>query len=135
LTPILCLGESLEDREAGRTEEVVTRQVKGALDGIKSPGGLVIAYEPIWAIGTGRAATPEESNATIGLLRRTVAQQYGDEVAHGMRILYGGSVTASNISGFIEQAEIDGALVGGASLNTREFADIVERSAAIKKGK
>jgi len=135
LTPILCLGERLEEKEAGETEEVVTRQVKGALNGIKSPGGLVIAYEPVWAIGTGRAATPVESNATIGLLRRTVAELYGAQLAQGTRILYGGSVTASNISEFMEQAEIDGALVGGASLKAREFVDIVEQSAAIKKGK
>jgi triosephosphate isomerase len=134
LIPILCLGERLEEKEAGKTEEVVTRQVKGALDGIKSPGELVIAYEPIWAIGTGMAATPLESNDTIGLLRRTVAELNGKEVAQGMRILYGGSVTASNISGFMEQSEIDGALVGRASLKAQEFVDIVEQSAAIKKG-
>jgi len=134
LIPILCLGERIEEKEAGRTEEVVTSQVKGALDGIKSPGELVIAYEPVWAIGTGMAATPLESNATIGLLRRTVTELHGEEVAQGMRILYGGSVTASNISGFMEQSEIDGALVGGASLKAQEFVDIVEQSAAIKKG-
>jgi len=135
LIPILCLGERLEEKEAGRTEEVVIRQVKGALDGINSLRELVIAYEPVWAIGTGRAATPVESNATIGLLRRTVAELYGAQLAQGMRILYGGSVTASNMSGFMEQAEIDGALVGGASLKAQEFVDIVEQSAAIKKGK
>jgi len=135
LTPILCLGERLEEKEAGKTEEVVTRQAKGALDGIKLSQGLVLAYEPIWAIGTGRAATPVESNATIGLLRRTVSQLYGEEIAQAMRILYGGSVTAANTSGFMEQAEIDGALVGGASLKAPEFVAIVEQSAAIKKGK
>jgi len=134
LIPILCLGERLEDKEAGKTEEMVTRQVKGALDGIKSLGGLVIAYEPVWAIGTGMAATPLESNATIELLRRTVAELHGEEFAQGMRILYGGSVTASNISGFMEQAEIDGALVGGASLKSQEFVDIVDQSSTIKKG-
>ena len=134
LIPILCLGEKLEEKEAGKTEEVVTRQVKGALDGIKSPEELVIAYEPVWAIGTGMAATPLESSATIEILRRTVAELHGEEVAQGMRILYGGSVTASNISGFMEQSEIDGALVGGASLKAQEFVDIVDQSAAIKKG-
>ncbi len=135
LTPILCLGERLEEKEAGKTEAVVARQVRGALEGIESPQGLVIAYEPVWAIGTGRAATPLESNDTIGLLRRTVAQLYGEELAQGVRILYGGSVTASNIAGFMEQPEIDGALVGGASLNAEEFSSIVEQSAAIKKAK
>jgi len=135
LAPILCVGERLEHREGGKTAEVVTRQVTGALGGIESPPGLVIAYEPVWAIGTGRAATPDESNDTIGLLRRTVAQLYGGEFAQGVRILYGGSVTASNIAGFIQQPEIDGALVGGASLNAEEFLSIVEQSAAIKKAR
>ena len=135
LTPILCVGEKLEEKEAGETAEVVARQVRGALEGIESPQGLVIAYEPIWAIGTGKAATPPESNDTIGLLRRTVAQLYGEEFAQGVRILYGGSVTASNIAGFMEQPEIDGALVGGASLKAEEFSSIVEQSTAIKKTK
>jgi len=135
LTPILCLGERLEEKEAGKTEEVVTRQVRAALEGIKSPQELVIAYEPVWAIGTGKAATSHESNDTIGLLRRTVAQLYSEELAQGVCILYGGSVTASNIAGFIEQPEIDGALVGGASLKAEEFLSIVEQSAAIKKTK
>jgi len=135
LTPILCVGEKLEEKEAGETAEVVARQVRGALEGIESPQGLVIAYEPIWAIGTGKAATPPESNDTTGLLRRTVAQLYGEEFSQGVRILYGGSVTASNIAGFMEQPEIDGALVGGASLKAEEFSSIVEQSTAIKKTK
>ena len=135
LTPILCVGEKLEEKEAGETAEVVTRQVRGALEGIESPQGLVIAYEPIWAIGTGKAATPPESNDTTGLLRHTVAQLYGEEFAQGVRILYGGSVTASNIADFMEQPEIDGALVGGASLKAEEFSSIVEQSTAIKKTK
>jgi triosephosphate isomerase len=135
LTPILCLGERLEDNEAGRTEEVVTRQVRAALEGLDSPQGLVIAYEPIWAIGTGRAATGEGANATIGIIRNTVAQLYGERMAQGIRILYGGSVTAANIAEFMAQPEIDGALVGGASLNSEEFLSIVEQSAASKKGK
>jgi len=135
LNPILCVGEKLEEKEAGETAEVVARQVRGALEGIELPQGLVIAYEPIWAIGTGKAATPPESNDTIGLLRRTVAQLYGEEFAHGVRILYGGSVTSSNIAGFMEQPEIDGALVGGASLKAEEFVSIAEQSTAIKKTK
>ncbi len=133
LTPILCLGERLEEKDAGKTEEVVTRQVKGALKGIEAPDGLVIAYEPVWAIGTGRAATGAGANATIGVIRNTVARLYTQKMARGMRILYGGSVTSSNIGEFMAQPEIDGALVGGASLKAGEFVSIVGQSAAIKR--
>ncbi len=133
LTPILCVGERFEEKEAERTEEVVTRQVTGALQGIESLNGMVIAYEPIWAIGTGRAATGKGANATIGIIRETVAQLYSKGIAQGIRILYGGSVTAANIAEFIGQHEIDGALVGGASLKAKEFLTIVEQTAAIKK--
>ncbi len=133
LTPILCVGERLEEKEAERTEEVVTRQVTGALQGIESLNGMVIAYEPVWAIGTGRAATGKGANATIGTIRETVAQLYSKGIAQGVRILYGGSVTAANIAEFIGQHEIDGALVGGASLKAKEFLTIVEQTAAIKK--
>lgn len=133
LTPILCLGERLEEKEAGKTDEVVTRQVRGALANIESPKGLVIAYEPIWAIGTGRAATGEGANATTSVIRNTVAQLYSQKIAQKMRILYGGSVTAANIAEFMAQPEIDGALVGGASLKAGEFVSIVEQSAAIKR--
>jgi len=133
LIPILCVGERLEEKDAGKTEEVVTGQVRGALQGIPSPEGLVIAYEPVWAIGTGRAATGEGANATIAIIRNTVAQLYGEDTARGIRILYGGSVTASNIGEFMAQPDIDGALVGGASLKAGEFISIVEQSAAIKR--
>ncbi|MCK5654289.1 MAG: triose-phosphate isomerase [Dehalococcoidia bacterium] len=133
LTPILCVGERLEEKEAERTEEVVTRQVTGALQGVESLNGMVIAYEPVWAIGTGRAATGKGANATIGIIRETVAQLYSEGIAQGIRILYGGSVTAANIAEFIGQHEIDGALVGGASLKAKEFLTIVEQTAAIKK--
>lgn len=133
LTPILCVGERLEEKEAERTEEVVTRQVTGALQGVESLNGMVIAYEPVWAIGTGRAATGKGANATISIIRETVAQLYSEEIAQGIRILYGGSVTAANIAEFIGQHEIDGALVGGASLKAKEFLTIVEQTAAIKK--
>lgn len=133
LTPILCVGERLDEKEAERTEEVVTRQVTGALQGVESLNGMVIAYEPVWAIGTGRAATAKGANATIGIIRETVAQLYSKGIAQGIRILYGGSVTAVNIAEFIGQHEIDGALVGGASLKAKEFLTIVEQTAAIKK--
>ncbi|MGB2854942.1 MAG: triose-phosphate isomerase, partial [Dehalococcoidia bacterium] len=105
----------------------------GALKGIESPQGLVIAYEPIWAIGTGRAATPEEANITIAIIRNSLSQLYGDGIALETRILYGGSVTAANIFEFIIQPEIDGALVGGASLKADEFLSIVEQSVAITR--
>lgn len=133
LLPILCVGERLEENEAGRTEEVVTRQVKGGLAGIDSPDSLVVAYEPIWAIGTGKAATGEQANATIGLIRDTLASLYGADFAGGTRIQYGGSVTAANIAEFISQPEIDGGLVGGASLKAAEFVSIVEQTADAKR--
>jgi triosephosphate isomerase len=133
ITPILCVGERLEEKEADRTEEVVIMQVSGALQGIESPQGMVIAYEPIWAIGTGRAATGEGANTTIGIIRNTMAQLYGEGIAQRIRILYGGSVTAANIAEFIRQPEIDGALVGGASLKATEFLSIVEQTAVVKK--
>lgn len=129
LLPIMCVGETLAENEAGKTEEVVTRQVKKGLAGIDNPGGLVIAYEPIWAIGTGKAATGKQANATIGLVRRTVRDLYGAAVADALRIQYGGSVTAANIVEFVSQPEIDGGLVGGASLKAPEFVSIVEQTA------
>ena len=133
LTPILCVGERLEQKEAGNTEEVVTRQVIGALNGIESLIGMVIAYEPIWAIGTGRAETGEGANAVIAIIRNTVARLYGEGTAQEIRILYGGSVTAANIAEYVKQSEIDGALVGGASLKAKEFLTIVAQTAATKK--
>jgi len=133
LTPILCVGESLEEKEAGKTEEVVTRQVRGAVYGIESLNGMVIAYEPVWAIGTGRAETGEGADTTIAIIRNTVSHIYGERTAQGIRILYGGSVTAANIAEFIRQQEIDGALVGGASLKAEEFISIVAQTAATKK--
>lgn len=132
LKPILCVGERLEERDAGRTEEVVTRQVREGLRDLDSLPGLVIAYEPVWAIGTGRPATGEEANRVSRLIRKLVAELYGDEVAGELRIQYGGSVTEANIAEFISQPEIDGALVGGASLRAEEFGSIVEQTARIK---
>ena len=133
LIPIICVGESLEQNNAGETVSFVTRQVKAAFNGIALAKKTVVAYEPIWAIGTGRAATGDQANATIKVIRDTVAQIYGDSVAEAMRILYGGSVNSANIAEFIKQPEIDGALVGGASLKAPDFLGIVEQTAKIKK--
>jgi triosephosphate isomerase len=133
LKPILCIGEKLEENEAGRMEEVVTEQLRASLSNIDYLNGLVIAYEPIWAIGTGKAATGKQANETIGLIRRNITKLYDKEIAQNMRILYGGSVTAANTTEFISQPEIDGALVGGASLKATEFLSIVRQTSEIKK--
>jgi len=132
LKPILCIGERLEENEAGRTEEIVTEQLQSSLAGINQVNELVIAYEPVWAIGTSRAASGGQANETIGLIRHNIARLYDNETAQNTRILYGGSVTADNIAEFIQQSEIDGSLVGGASLKANEFLSIVKQSAEIK---
>lgn len=132
LKPILCIGERLEENEAGRTEEVVTEQLRSSLAGIDFLNGLIIAYEPVWAIGTGKAATGEQANKTISLIRRNISKLYNDKIAQDMRILYGGSVTADNATEFMQQPEIDGALVGGASLKATEFLSIVTQTSVIK---
>jgi len=131
LVPILCVGESLEQKERGEAESVVTRQVRAALDGVDHLSAVVIAYEPIWAIGTGRASTPEDANATIALIRRTVGEVGGPAIAEGLQVQYGGSVTAENFGAFIAQPEIDGALVGGASLKADQFIEIVRLANAL----
>jgi triosephosphate isomerase (TIM) len=127
IMPIICVGEDLEQNEAGQTHQVVTRQVTAALQGLEGELGArcVIAYEPVWAIGTGRPATGEGANQVIGDIRNTVALLHGEATAQAMRILYGGSVNAKNIAEFVSQPEIDGALVGGASLDPNEFIRIV----------
>jgi triosephosphate isomerase len=132
LKPILCVGERLEENEAGRTEAVVTEQLRSSLVGIDACDGLVIAYEPVWAIGTGRAATGEQANGTTGFIRAIISQLFGKPAAQNMRILYGGSVTAANTAEFMPQPEIDGALVGGASLKAAEFLSIVKQTAEIR---
>ena len=130
LIPILCIGEKLEENEAGKTEEVVTGQLKAALENIDDIGGLILAYEPVWAIGTGRAATSGQANETIAIIRNCVSGIYDSRVSARIRILYGGSVTAVNTAEYMSQPDIDGALVGGASLKAAEFIGIVARAAA-----
>jgi triosephosphate isomerase len=132
LTPIVCVGETLDQNEAGETIEVVTRQVKAAFSGIEAIEGTVIAYEPIWAIGTGKAARGDQANAISRLIRGVIAQLYGAQVAEDIRIQYGGSVTATNVDEFIGQTDVDGALVGGASLKAAEFIGIVEQTSKLK---
>ena len=129
LAPILCVGESLQENEAGRAAEVLTSQLRAALNGVtlNKPGALVVAYEPIWAIGTGKAATPEDTNTLLrNVVRPTLAGLFGDEIAGGMRVLYGGSVKPDNAAAFFQQEEIDGALVGGASLTANSFVGIAQ---------
>ncbi len=130
--PILCIGESLEDNEAGGTKKIITKQVKADLAGVSPTSQLVIAYEPVWAIGTGKAATGKQANTTISLIRSIVANLWDKKTAQAVRLLYGGSVTSSNITEFIAEPEIDGALVGGASLKASEFVSIVSQTASLK---
>ena len=132
LTPIFCVGETREEREAGRTEEVLARQVRLGLDGVAWSGACVLAYEPVWAIGTGLAASGAEANETIGSIRGLVAEAFGAAVAEATRIQYGGSVKPENAAEFLSQPEIDGALVGGASLDAEAFAAIVRQAAEAK---
>jgi triosephosphate isomerase len=129
LMPIICVGETLEENEVGRAAGVVSRQVREALVGldILDAERIVIAYEPVWAIGTGRAATAAGANTLIrNVIRPTLASLFGENIAQGVRVLYGGSVDPGNAGDFFRQTEIDGALVGGASLKARPFIDIVE---------
>jgi triosephosphate isomerase len=126
LKPILCVGETLAEREAGQTEQVIRAQLEGALAGLTSDElyELVIAYEPVWAIGTGQVCDAPEANRVCGFIRQTLREMYDAEMAEFVRILYGGSVKASNAHALLHQPEIDGALVGGASLSAEEFEQI-----------
>jgi triosephosphate isomerase len=132
LTPIVCVGETLDENEAGRTAEVISRQMEDGLAGLALTNGsaIVIAYEPVWAIGTGKAATSEGANAVIAdMIRPALAQMFGDIVAQETRVLYGGSVKGDNAAEFFNQADIDGALVGGASLTSDSFLAITQAAA------
>lgn len=127
-TPICCMGEVLEEREAGMTDDVLRRQCTRAFHAIsnKKAAKLVIAYEPVWAIGTGKTATPELAAEAHAVIRREAGEIFGQEFAGNLRILYGGSVKPENVSALMAQGEIDGALVGGASLDPKSFAAIIK---------
>jgi triosephosphate isomerase len=132
LRPIVCIGETLEERDAGKVEAVLETQIKGSLAGLdgKELGESVIAYEPVWAIGTGRTATPEQAQEAHAFIRRTVAENWDRATADKVRIQYGGSVKPNNAKALMSLPDIDGALVGGASLDPRGFAEIIHASAA-----
>ena len=128
LLPIVCVGETLKEREAGAANGVIERQVAGALQGVTAAemAKVIIAYEPVWAIGTGKTATPEQANEIHSFIRSKVQVAYGKEVAGSLRIQYGGSVTPENVSALMSMPDIDGALVGGASLKPESFAALVK---------
>ena len=127
LTAIVCVGESLAQRDQGSAESVVSEQIEGGLSGLTASDldRIIVAYEPVWAIGTGRTATPEQAQEMHAFIRRVFAQRHSDAAAENLRILYGGSVKPDNIVGLMAQPDIDGALVGGASLKADSFAQIV----------
>jgi triosephosphate isomerase len=127
LSAIVCVGETLEERDRGEAERVVSRQLEGGLSGLTASDRdrIIVAYEPVWAIGTGRTATPEQAQEMHAFIRRVFAQRHSREAAENLRILYGGSVKPDNIAGLMAQEDIDGALVGGASLKAASFAQIV----------
>ena len=127
LKAIVCVGENKEERETGYTDYIVTFQTLMALHGLTNEqvAETIIAYEPVWAIGTGLTATDEQANETIGVIRKAIAGKYGDEVAQKVRIQYGGSMKGSNVKGLMAQEEIDGGLIGGASLKAADFAQVV----------
>ena len=131
LTPILCVGEGLDVREAGRQVEHTLAQLDAALDGVSADdaAGVVIAYEPVWAIGTGKVATPADAQEVCGAVRERLRVLYDDAVAQRVRVLYGGSVNAKNVAELMAQPDVDGALVGGASLDPTGFADLCRNAA------
>lgn len=125
LTPIVCIGELLEERESGKTEEVLNKQIEEGLKGIDDISKIVIAYEPVWAIGTGKTATPAQANETIGYIRKKLGEVFCPNCAAKVRIQYGGSMNAGNCKELMAMPEIDGGLIGGASLKANDFATIV----------
>lgn len=127
LKAIICVGETLEEREAGKTNEVVTRQINGAFEGLEKIAlkSIVVAYEPVWAIGTGKTATAQDANDTIAVIRKAIRKLYGRTAANAMRIQYGGSMNPKNASELMAMPEIDGGLIGGASLKAEDFAKVV----------
>ena len=125
LTPIVCIGESLEERETGKTEEVLATQIHEGLKDIEEIKNVVIAYEPVWAIGTGKTATAEQANETIAFIRKTIGEMFCPKCAAAVRIQYGGSMNAGNCKELMAKEEIDGGLIGGASLKAPDFAAIV----------
>jgi triosephosphate isomerase len=131
IKPIMCVGETLEENESGKTRDVLARQMASASDRLFFLSDIVIAYEPVWAIGTGRSASGDQANETIGYIRQVIDHQHGSDIAESVRILYGGSVTADNVTEIMGQPEIDGALVGGASLKADAFVSIVQQTAGI----
>ncbi len=135
LRPIMCVGEKLEERQEGRTAQVLVRQTTHGLREVDVPDGFIIAYEPVWAIGTGNAATGADAAEAIAVVRREVASLFGRALAETARILYGGSVTPENTAELMGKDGIDGALVGGASLKVDAFSTIVEEAARVKAGR
>ncbi|MCJ7777209.1 MAG: triose-phosphate isomerase [Sedimentisphaerales bacterium] len=137
LLPILCVGELLAEREAEQTEKVVTRQFKAGLAGLnhEKVSAVIIAYEPVWAIGTGRTATPQQAQEAHNFIRKLLAQMYDNRLAKETRILYGGSVNANNAAELMQQQDVDGLLVGGASLKVNDFIAIIQAAGEIQKSK
>lgn len=137
LIPIICVGETLEEREAGVTEKIISTQIKGVLKELSSEEmhKVVIAYEPVWAIGTGKTATPDQANQVHKFIRKLVAQLYNNTVADGLIIQYGGSMNAENAASLLSQTDIDGGLIGGASLKGDAFMAIIDAGASIDRQK
>ena len=135
LRPILCVGETLEEREAGKMLEVVSRQVRGGLSGVVTGDAddVVIAYEPIWAIGTGKTATPEMAQEAHAAIRELLAGIFGADAASQIRILYGGSMKPDNAEELLAQGDIDGGLIGGASLDAKQFMKLIDHAVAASK--